>query len=543
MFATAARSIGLAAWTCLAGAVVTVALGADPPPFALSPAALAQGPSTPGPPDASWARLNGRVVDSVTGQPGANVRVLLQCNWLNGTWGRLEGMTDANGQFTIGTPPGQCTLALNGPPSSSAQGPALRLFEFAPGETVETIRKLEHFPIPQPLEGRALDDRGEPVGGVRVILRQSTIRAGTRQWTARPPVQTDGSGAFRFPSIYAGSWEVVVPALGLSRVLEVTPSASMTAPLVMRGARLPRFRVSGRVETSSGEARRFIPILLDRADSAPENPLSIAETAPDDSGNFTFAEVPAGAYRLRIDTSPTTDGGGARMPPAEVFWAMTPIIVNDDVSGVVVTARRGAGVRAEIRLDDQPLSPNQNVLLFVDSADGRFLPPIRALDGYLITPLVPGRYRIRTTGVPSGYRIKSVIVDGRDATEEGFDMRGDPLDHMIVTLTRQFIEVKGVVRDAQGRPDGEAAVLAFPADQRLWTKTGQIPAFIGNAHVSQKGNYSLKGLPAAEYFLVATYSGPQLTTDAETLERLAPLAERVRLEDGQTVTIDLRTKN
>jgi hypothetical protein len=34
-----------------------------------------------------------------------------------------------------------------------------------------------------------------------------------------------------------------------------------------------------------------------------------------------------------------------------------------------------------------------------------------------------------------------------------------------------------------------------------------------------------------------------LTTDAETLERLAPFAERLRLADGQTVTLNLRTRN
>jgi hypothetical protein len=513
-------------------------------PFVLAPATRAQGPSGPGTPDASWARLNGRVLDGVTGKPATDVPVLLQCSWSNGQWGHLEGATDANGQFSIGTPAGQCTLALNIRQGASAEGPALRLFEFAPGETVETIRKLEHFPVPQPLEGRVLDDRGEPVGGVRVILRQSMIRAGTRQWTAWPPVKTDASGAFRFPSIYTGSWEVVVPSLGLSRVLEVASSASTSrppAPIIIRGARVAAFRVSGRVESPPGKSRHFALVYLDRADSPRESPLSIAETASDDSGNFTFAEVPAGAYRIRIDTSPTRPGS-PRMAPAEVFWAMTPVVVNGDVTGVVVTARPGAELRAEVRLDDPPSALNR-ALLLVSPADGKFLPNILALDGYLITPLVPGRYRIRTTGIPSGYRIKSVTIGGRDVTEDGFDLGDAPINNMIVTLTKQFTELKGVVKDAQDRPDGEAAVLAFPTNRRLWTNTGQIPAFMGNAHVSQKGNYSVKGLPAGEYFVVATFSDPMLTTDAETLERLAPFAERVRLADGQTMTLNLQTKN
>jgi len=488
----------------------------------------------------------GRVVDSVTGQPVADVPVLLQCSWLDGRWGRLEGTTDASGQFTIGTPAGQCTLALNVPRGLSAQGPALRLYEFAPGETVETVRRLERYPVAQPLDGRLLDDRGEPISGVRVILRSGTIRAGTRQWTARPPVQTDAAGAFRFPAVGPGSWEVVVPALGLTRLVEVARSASAPlspAPIVMRGARVATFRVSGRVETPAGKTRHFAVIYLDRGDAPSSNPLTIAETASDDSGTFVFSEVPAGSYRIRIDTSPTMPTG-PRNAPTEIFWAITPVVVTGDVSGVLVTARTGPELRAEVRLDDQPLAPEQHVLLGIDAGGGRFVPNLQAVDGYLITRgLFPERYRIRSTGIPAGYRIKSVSAGGRDVTQEGFDLGDGPIDDMIITLTKHLTEVKGVVRDAQDRPDGEAAVLAFPTNRRLWTETGQAPVFIDNVHVSQKGNYSVKGLPAGEYFVVGAISDPLLTTDAETLERLAPFAVRIRLADGQAMTLNLRTRN
>jgi hypothetical protein len=59
--------------------------------------------------------------------------------------------------------------------------------------------------------------------------------------------------------------------------------------------------------------------------------------------------------------------------------------------------------------------------------------------------------------------------------------------------------------------------------------------------VSQKGNYSAKGLPPGEYFVVATFSDNFLTTDADTLERLAPFAQRIRLGGAETVTVNLKT--
>lgn len=145
-----------------------------------SPVTGAQGPSEPGPPDASWARLVGHVLDA-TGRPAAGIRSVLQCNWLDGRWGRLEATTDANGQMTIGTPPGQCTLVVNAPRGLSFQGPGLRLFEFAPGETVEVTRHLETYAFPPPIEGRVLDDSGQGVSGARVILRSHTNHAGAQQ--------------------------------------------------------------------------------------------------------------------------------------------------------------------------------------------------------------------------------------------------------------------------------------------------------------------------------------------------------------------------
>ena len=216
-----------------------------------------------------------------------------------------------------------------------------------------------------------------------------------------------------------------------------------------------------------------------------------------------------------------------------------PLGARDDRLDPLARMLRGPSLNERV-VENRVTPPNPQV----DTSGGRFQPNIQAPGGRLVTQgLWPERYRIRPTGIPSGYRVKSVTVGGRDVTVEGFDLVDGPIDGMIITLTKRLTEVTGVVRDAQDRPDGEAAVVAFPTDRRLWTETGQVPVFIENVHVSQKGNYSVKGLPAGEYFVVATRSDPFLTTDAETLGRLAPLAERIRLADGQALTLNLRTRN
>jgi hypothetical protein len=194
----------------------------------------------------------------------------------------------------------------------------------------------------------------------------------------------------------------------------------------------------------------------------------------------------------------------------------------------------------------QGVPPAMNVLLGIDAASGRFQPNRRVVQGQLVTRgLFPERYRIRHTGIPSGYRVKSVTLAGRDVTEEGFDLSAGPIDDMVIALTKRITAVTGVVRDAQNLPDGEASVLAFPTNPRLWTGTGQAPSFIDVVPVSQKGNYALNGLPPGEYFVIATASSglpvSRSMYDADTLGRLAAAAARIRLTEGQAVTLDLRT--
>ena len=180
----------------------------------------------------------------VTGEPAAGIPVLLQCSWLDGRWGRLPGTTDANGQFTIATPPGQCTLAINVPPGLSAIGPGLRLYEFAPGETVEAVGRLERYA-----------PRSQSRAGC------STIAETCRRPESHPSVERHPRGdaamdhaAFarrdrRHRSVPVrvgrpGTWEIIVPALGMSRLVEIARRRSGgCAPRADRDSRNASARV------------------------------------------------------------------------------------------------------------------------------------------------------------------------------------------------------------------------------------------------------------------------------------------------------------
>jgi hypothetical protein len=161
--------------------------------------------------------------------------------------------------------------------------------------------------------------------------------------------------------------------------------------------------------------------------------------------------------------------------------------------------------------------------------------------GEFMTRLLPDRYVVRWTGIPAGHRVKSVTISGRDVTDTPLDLSEGAID-IVVTLTDRLTEINGVVRDGRGQVDGEATVLVFTADERLWTSAGPIPRRVQLTKTSQRGNFSVIGLPPGEYFIAAVLSSELSDSeyDSDQLRRLAPIAARVILRDGDRLAQDLR---
>ena len=86
-----------------------------------------------------------------------------------------------------------------------------------------------------------------------------------------------------------------------------------------------------------------------------------------------------------------------------------------------------------------------------------------------IKDVTPGRYVFKES--TSGWWLRSVTVNGRDATNTPVDLRaGEKADVVLVFSNRQTF-IKGVVT---GFTPGEALrVVHFPADPRHWIDYGR----------------------------------------------------------------------
>jgi protocatechuate 3,4-dioxygenase beta subunit len=342
------------------------------------------------------------------------------------------------------------------------------------------------------------------------------------------------------------------------------------------------YQVAGTLELPDGQPAPFHAVHLVAADSADE-PLVDAGTAiTDTDGRFTFFGIPSGSYVARVVRTPWPEGQGARMSicggtnaihficsgfgtgpgpppmPSEPLLAVDqPITVADDnVRGVTMTLRPGARVSGRAEFDGTSARPTdaawRNIAVLLEAADGQSpqpaggfpisMPGRFSTEGQFATPSTrPGRYLLRISSVPAGWTFKSAMSRGRDVSETPFDLSAD-LDDVIVTFTDRPAKVSGVVSAPNGQPDADALVLFFPTDPAAWRDYGRT-SLRARAVGTDSGRFTIAAPPAGEYYIVAIPdSQADDWQDPVFLARLAPSADRIRIDEGQVVTHALQTR-
>jgi len=150
-----------------------------------------------------------------------------------------------------------------------------------------------------------------------------------------------------------------------------------------------------------------------------------------------------------------------------------------------------------------------------------------------------GHRILRVAGVPAGWFLKSVTLDGSDITDTGMEFHtGQEISGIEVVLTRTAAEVSGTVQDSKGAAVTDYVLVLFAADADKW---GFQSRYVRAVRPDQTGRFIVNGLPAASYLAVALdYLEPGQETDPEFLERLKGLATTVRVADGEKKGVTLK---
>lgn len=454
------------------------------------------------------------------------------------------------------------------------------------------------------IAGRIVDEFGEPLADATVSALRSTWSNGKRrlQQTGRT-AQTNDLGQYRLFGLAPGEYYVSATLRG-GEMMMVEMAASFTTPSGPSGSSpnsgyAPTYFPG---TTNGGDAQRIalaagqeaqgtdfalLPVKLAKitgtvisSDGKPAE-SSIINAVPrsgsgdfvfgpgstgrtDKNGNFTISNVAPGDYTLqtRAVQMMTSSADGERMTftmtrvvgseggaGTEPESGSLPISVSgEDVSNVIIVTTKGATATGQVtyeggmkpanatnvRVMALPLDPGDGPVVF-GGGSGVVKP-----DGTFELKSLSGTRAFRVLGLPQGWTVKSVKLNGQDITDSGAEFKGsETVTGLELVLTSKITQVDGTVRDASGNSVKDYTVVLFSDDPQKWTAPQS--RYIAGVRPDTEGRFQARSLPPGGYYAVAVdYIAQGEWGDPELLDKLKDKATRISVDEGETKTIELK---
>jgi len=408
------------------------------------------------------------------------------------------------------------------------------------------------------------DDRGEyrafglPPGGYVVVvapqvsgrgndairvLTAAEVQQALRGAAVSAPASSPVARVNYAPVFYPGTTEIGAAATIPVALGEERAGIDIAMQLV------PTATISGIVSSPTGALPPMLSVRLVPAGGGAEMlngaGLRGLSALPTVDGRYAFSGVAPGSYTVRA-----TVGTGRGAPPnTPIQWAAADVNVSGQDLDVPLVLQPGVSVAGRVVFDGAAPTPAEIVQMSFalvppasgvapSSGGGR----VDAEGKFTFAGVTPDSYRFTTTwNAPNAterWTLKSSAANGRDAFEAPLRVSsGDPLN-WTVTFTDKPTAVAGVLKEPGGRPATDYYILVFSTDRQHWTPGSRR---VRMTRPATDGSYSVKGLPAGEYFLAAPAdleSGEW--NDPVLLDQLVRASARITLRDGETTTQDFR---
>ena len=553
-------------------------------------APVVQGQSQEPPLKTGTGAISGRVLDLKSRSPIANAQVSLDVTREQGGelpmqdsgdfirtvqlgWTVRVGPTDSEGRFTFANLPSgvfqvradklgfwPSYLTLDG----RSDGKWIVLHD---GERVTTSEiPIARWPS---ISGRAVDERGDPIAGLTVKV----LPPGSRHSQYGPSGITDDRGIYSIP-VAPGTYTLSITgfpfitnqAIARPRTAfpptfypnQRTPEAATQITIAIGDVREgfdfvvspePVYRVSVALDGSEAGRQTTVKLFTVRADGEPDS--EAIATAVGQSSTVVFSSVPAGRYVARAQTLPDMpymSHGTAplrELPPGTTLSAEQSIVVTDRDVDVRVAMRPGARITGHVVFEGALPKPalkdlsNRTLLIEpVNSMDeylrGAYLPD----DRFSTIQLPPGRYVVNPSA-PLGWRLKSVMADGRDIRDYPIDIGTSDISGVVITFTDATTRLEGrIVMDKLDDMHG-GWITVFPFDRALWSDYGIWPRRIKFLQTGRSGEFKVDVAPGT-YYVAATSQSTRGRITATELARLATTASTVAVNERQTARVDVR---
>jgi len=381
-----------------------------------------------------------------------------------------------------------------------------------------------------------------------------------------PPTESGRTAAYRttyYPAATSSNEATVITV----RAGEERAGVNLQLVLV------PTARVSGTVQSPAGSvgnlAVRLQPAPSDAGAAVPDLEVGSTITRPD--GSFTFHNVPAGQYLLRIVRMGRSEemnrllaqsfrqaGAPSTTPvaPATPTFAADQIVTvgDTDVTGVSLVMREGSKVSGRVEFELTPPRTAAQVI----TGSGVVVAPLSGASGVggmmgMDSSVLEADGRFKTLGfAPGSYvigfgrggrgspGIKSVTIGGRDVTNAVLELRDADVPDVVITVSDRFGTLAGVVRGASGGAATTSTVILFPVDYRPLVPNALVPSRSQIVAASRTGAYTVSALVPGNYFVVAIDDADVSDNqDAVFFDALARVATRITVGDAEKKTQDL----
>lgn len=489
---------------------------------------------------AAGVSIRGRVSDA---QAGSGLPRALVSLWPLAGGVPHEVVADHRGQFEIRVPPGPYDLrATAGEFKSTHVATGSRSDRAAQGREL-LILPEDTFGAFELTLARAATIEGTVTNARNTPLSDAVIEVISGGSEAVVPLEatstTDDRGRFRLHGVPAGSYRVCArppPGRPVAEWTYVRGCAPVTATVRAGDTTQVRiylerngaYSITGRVVGSGNLLPQGTFAIVSRVGDAVVRTTRVS-IGPD--GAFSVPALVPGVYE--INAMANLDG---RPADAVQLAGVRLEIVNANIDGILLQLAEGVSLRGRVVIDepgnDRTLRGITVRAVAIGSlrvarpataetdAEGEFL--LRGLFGPNVVRVI----------APPGYIVKSIRHAGREINELPTEF--DPLLPAEIVLSRTTAQLAGRVRDDLGRPVEDAGVLYFPAEPARW------PAYEGGLRQqSVGGRYRIEGLAGGDYFVIAV-RGPRPGWTEKDYAALAPLAERVTLQEGERRELDLR---